>query len=90
MVQPMMGIGSSGLVALGFRTGSNCCWENFQQGQAFPGVACPPDATPTPPGAAQGTVDQNRLKPCRGRPLDLYGELESESQNDVDGPSPVF
>jgi adenylate cyclase len=24
---------------------------------------------------------QNRLKPCRGRPFGLYGELESESQN---------
>src|SRR3984893_9193331 len=24
---------------------------------------------------------QNRLKPCRGRPFALYGELESESQN---------
>jgi hypothetical protein len=45
---------------------------------------------PARPGAAGNTVNQNRLKPCRGRPFGLYGELESESQNDVDGPSPVF
>jgi len=34
-----------------------------------------------PPGAAGNVVDQNRLKPCRGRPFGLYGELESERQN---------
>jgi len=41
-------------------------------------------------GAAGNTVNQNRLKTCRRRPFGLYGELESEGQNDVDGPSPVF
>jgi hypothetical protein len=32
------------------------------------------------PGAAGNTVDQNRLKPCRGRPFGLQAELESESK----------
>jgi hypothetical protein len=38
-------------------------------------------AKPAPPGAAGNTMDQNRLKPCSARPLGLYGELESGSQN---------
>lgn len=36
---------------------------------AFLGVAWPRDAKPIPSGAAGNTVDQNRLKPCRGRPV---------------------
>ena len=38
-----------------------------------PGVACPPDAKPAPPGAAGNTVEQNRLKPCGERSSGLYG-----------------
>lgn len=33
----------------------------------------------------QNTVGQNRLKRCRARPIGLYGELESESQNGNSG-----
>jgi len=52
---------------------------------AFPGVGCPPDAKPAPPGAAGKAVDQKRLKPCRGRRFRLYGELESETPNGSPG-----
>jgi hypothetical protein len=39
----------------------------FKQ-DAFPGVACPPDAKI---GTAGNTPDENRRKPCRGRPFGL-------------------
>jgi hypothetical protein len=34
-------------------------------------------------GASGNTVDQNRLKPCWGRPLGLHTELESESKTEI-------
>src|SRR5208283_2473893 len=37
-----------------------------------PGVACPPDAKPAPPGAAGNPVDQHRLKTCTERSYGLY------------------
>ena len=50
---------------------------------AFPGVAWPRDAKPTPPGAAGSTADQNRIKPHRARPFGLRGELKSESKKEI-------
>jgi hypothetical protein len=47
---------------------------------AFPAVACPPDAKT---GAAGNTVDQNRLKLYRARPFGLQAELESESKKEI-------
>ena len=66
------------MTTLGWR--EKCLRKRSEKG-SFPGVACPPDAKPAPPGTAGNTVDQNRLNPCRARPLGVYGELESESQN---------
>ena len=39
------------------------------------GRCVPPDAKPSPAGAAGNTVDQNWPKPCRARPFGLYGDL---------------
>jgi len=36
------------------------------------------------------TAEQSWLKPCLGKLFELSNELELGSQNDVDGPSPVF
>lgn len=55
------------------------CLRNHSENGLFLGVACPPDAKPTPPGAPGKAVDQNRLNPCRGRVFGLYRELESEA-----------
>jgi len=41
---------------------------------SFPGVAGSPEAKPetgAPSGTAGNTVEQCRLKPCRGKPFDL-------------------
>ena len=66
------------------------CLRNRAKKGLFQGVACPPEAKTAPLGVAGNTVDRNRAKSCRGRPIGLYRELELERQNDVDGPSPVF
>ena len=55
------------------------CAGPFKQ-YVFPGVAYPPDAKT---GSAGNTVDQNRLKPCRGRPFGLHAELKSESKKEI-------
>ncbi len=44
----------------------------------FPGVVCPTDAKPAPPGAAGNTVEQYRLKPCRERSSRLLRSRVSE------------
>jgi hypothetical protein len=60
---------------------------------AFPGVALARDAKPLSPGTAGKTVDQSWPdlaaggRPAYTRPIQ---ELQIETQNDVDGPSPVF
>ncbi len=46
-------------------------------------VADPPDVKPAPPRTTGNTADQNRLKPCRGRPFGLQSELESESKKEI-------
>ena len=43
-------------------------------------VGGPPDAKPASPRTTGNTAEQNRLKPCRGKPFDLWKELELESQ----------
>lgn len=53
--------------------------------RVFRGVAWLRDAKPTHPGAAGGAVGQTGPKPCRGRPVGLYGELKSEGQNGNSG-----
>jgi hypothetical protein len=69
------------MMTLGRR--EKCLRKRSEKG-SFPGVACPRDAKPAPPGAAGKAVDQNRLKPCIGRPFvpccGLYGcELTSSA-----------
>jgi hypothetical protein len=48
-----------------------------------PGVACPPDAKPAPPGAAGNTVDQNRLNPCGERSSGLYGSWNRRVKTEI-------
>ncbi len=43
-------------------------------------VESPPDAKPVTSAITRNTEDQNRLKPCSGKPFDLWNELELESQ----------
>ncbi len=43
-------------------------------------VGSPPDAKPTSPRTTWNNAKQNQLKPCRGRPFDLWKELKFESQ----------
>ncbi len=43
-------------------------------------IGSPPDAKPASPCTTGNTADQNRLKPCKGKPFDLSNELELESQ----------
>lgn len=59
------------------------------QGEVSPGsigktassaVEGPPDAKPATSATTGNTADQNRLKPCRGKPFDLRIELKFESQ----------
>src|SRR5271167_4300515 len=50
---------------------------------AFLGVAWPRDAKPIPSGAAGNTVDQNRLKPCRGKPFGLYGSWNRRVKTEI-------
>src|SRR5271167_4209005 len=61
---------------------AKCLPKRSEKG-SFPAVAWAPDANPASPGAAGNTVDQNRLKPCWGRPLGLHTELESESKTEI-------
>lgn len=39
------------------------CERNRAKKGLFQGVACPPEAKTAPPGAAERTMDPNRLKP---------------------------
>jgi hypothetical protein len=39
--------------------------------RVFRGVACSPEAKPASSGTAGHTVEQCRLKPCKGKPFDL-------------------
>jgi hypothetical protein len=43
-------------------------------------VGSPPDAKSAPPRTTGNTAAQHRLNPCRGKPFDLWNELELESQ----------
>jgi hypothetical protein len=43
-------------------------------------VGSPPDAKPTSPRTTGNNAKQNQLKPCRGKPFDLWKELKFESQ----------
>ena len=43
-------------------------------------VGSPPNAKPASPCTTGNTADQNRLKPCTGKPFELSNELELESQ----------
>jgi hypothetical protein len=43
-------------------------------------VGSPPDAKPASPCTTGNTADQNRLKPCKGKPFNLSNELELENQ----------
>jgi hypothetical protein len=53
-----------------------CARENGH----FGGVACSPEAKPVPFGAAGNTVDQDGVKPCKGKPFGVRNELELEGQ----------
>jgi hypothetical protein len=48
--------------------------------RASPGVACPPDAKPAPPGGAGNPVDQHRLKTCTERSYGLYENLRVKTE----------
>ncbi len=61
------------------------CRQNRLAEQHILAVGRSPDAKPSPSGAAGRRVDQHRLKPCRAKPFDSYGELKSESQNGNSG-----
>jgi hypothetical protein len=43
-------------------------------------VGSPPDAKPASHCTTGNTADQNRLKPCTGKPFELSNELDFESQ----------
>ena len=43
-------------------------------------VGSPPDAKPASPRTTGNNAEQNRLKPCREKPFDLWKELKFESQ----------
>jgi hypothetical protein len=43
-------------------------------------VGSPPDAKPASPRTTGNHAEQNRLKPCRGKPFHLWNELKFESQ----------
>jgi hypothetical protein len=43
-------------------------------------VGSPPDAKPASPRTPGNHAEQNRLKPCRGKPFDLWKEFKFESQ----------
>jgi hypothetical protein len=47
---------------------------------AFSAVGGPSDAKPAPSGAAERTVDPNRLKPCKKRSSGLCGVGSGESK----------
>jgi hypothetical protein len=49
-------------------------------------VGSPPDAKPASPRTPGNHAEQNRLKPCRGKPFDLWKELKFERQK---GNSPL-
>jgi hypothetical protein len=46
---------------------------------SFRGVACSPEAKPAPSGAAERTMDPNRLKPLQKEVVRPIRELEAES-----------
>jgi hypothetical protein len=43
-------------------------------------VGSPPDAKQASPRTTGDNAEQNRLKPCRGKPFDLWKELTFESR----------
>ena len=43
-------------------------------------VGNPPDAKPATSATTGNTAEQNRLKPCTGKPFELSNELELDSQ----------
>src|SRR5882762_5421637 len=59
--------------------GSSVCGCARGKG-SFRGVACSPEAKPVPSGAAGNTVDQDGVKPCKGKPFDVPNQLELEGQ----------
>src|SRR6202030_1884595 len=46
-------------------------------------VGSPPDAKPASHCTTGNTADQNRLKPCTGKPFELSNELDLESQKEI-------
>ena len=59
------------------------CLRKHSGKGSFRGIAYTPDAKLAPPATADSIVDQNRLKPRRGRPLGLQGELKSEGKMEI-------
>ena len=43
-------------------------------------IGSPLDAKPASPRTTGNTAHQNRLKPCRGKPFELWKRLKLESQ----------
>jgi hypothetical protein len=62
--------------------GKCLCLRGMRPGKGFfRGVACSPEAKPTPSGANGNTVDRYRLKPLQRAVVRPIRELEVESQN---------
>ena len=45
----------------------------------------PPEAKTTSPRNTGNNAKQNQLKPCRGKPFDLWKELKFDSQKEIPG-----
>jgi hypothetical protein len=56
------------------------CLRMRPRKRSFRGVECSPEAKPVPSGAAGNTVDQDGVKPCKGKPFDVTNQLELEGQ----------
>jgi hypothetical protein len=48
-------------------------------------VEGPPDVKPATSATTGNTAEQNRLKPCAGKPFELSNELELEGQKGNSG-----
>jgi hypothetical protein len=46
-------------------------------------VGSPPDAKPASPCTPGNHAEQNRLKPCRGKPFDLWKQLKSKVKKEI-------